>query len=191
MQLAKVVESCEKTEILAWVAENISKIRSHSRKYLAYSPYECEEFIQAAYEAALLAYNDENHEFEQSFWFHYKKACLDMTYTKGDKTLPCFHEEYIEFGDDERPPTYVSTSPAEIFEEDDATKSSDCLSHRQEEAVIRKALRVMTAKEREVWELLLLGMSLKKVAAILGKSKTAVIKLREAGKQRVKVFCLS
>jgi len=161
MQLAKVVEGCEKTEALAWVAENISKIRGHSRKYLAYSPYECEEFMQAAYEAALLAHNDESHEFEQSFWFHYKKACMDMTYTKGDKTLPCFHEEYIEFGDDERSPTCVSTPPAEIFE-DDATKPSDCLSHRQEEAVIRKALQAMTRKEREVWELLLLGMSLKK-----------------------------
>lgn len=181
MQL--VVESWEqreKVDILSWVQDNLSKIRGHARKYLTYTPYEPEEFIQAAYEAALLAQNDESHEFKQSFWFHFKKACLNMTYSKGDKAIPCYHEEYIEFGSDDSPPTCISIQPAI-----DDTPTHQ-LSPNLEDSLISTALQEMTAKEREVWELLLLGMSLKKVAAILGKSKTAVIKLRESGKNRVK-----
>lgn len=183
MQLAREAGSWEKTNILAWVHKNMPKIRSHARKYLAYSPYEYDDFGQAAYEAALLAQNDRSHEFEQSFWFHFKKACLNMTYSKGDKSIVCFHEEYVEFGSDDRPPTNQQHFHPAI----DDTPTC-LLSHRQEEALIISTLAAMTAKEREVWELLLQGMSLKRIASIMGKSKTAVIKLKESAKKRVESF---
>ena len=159
--------------VVEWVGKNKSKINSCINKYISYSPYEYEEFMQAAYEAALRAFYDKEHEFEQSFWFHFRKYCLEMTYTKGCKALPCFH---VEFG--ENLPAIQSTPPV-------INDATSCLSHRQEDVVVSMALSLMTKKEKEVWELLLLGFSLKKIAAVLGKSKTAVIKLREKGKRRL------
>lgn len=181
MQLAKEFSVCEKRaaiDILVWVDENLPKIKGHARKYLAYSPYELEEFIQSAYEAAILAERCEGYEYEQAFWFHFKKSCLNMTYSHGNKKIKCFHEEYREFGDDDNPPTYIKVQP----KIDDTINFT--LSDVVGASIIRDALEIMTNKEKEVWELLLKGLGLKRTATYLGKSKTAVIKLRDAGKKR-------
>lgn len=173
-------EKSEKIDIYTWVKENLPKIKRHAMKYLVYSPYELEEFVQAAYEAVILAERNVVYEFEQSFWFHFKKACLNMTYSHGDKRIKCYHEEYREFGDDDTPPThaYVSIQPT------DSSDDTMAVSDDAKDTFFREALSLMTLKEREVWELLLKGEGLKKIAIHLGKSKTAVIKLKNAGIKR-------
>lgn len=170
-------EKSEKIDIYAWVKESLPKIKRHAMKYLTYSPYELEEFVQAAYESAILAKRNVGYEFEQSFWFHFKKSCLNMTYSHGDKRIKCYHEEYREYGDDDTPPTYA-------YQPTDSSDDTMAVSDDAKDTIFREALSLMTSKEKEVWELLLKGEGLKKIAICLGKSKTAVIKLKESGKKR-------
>lgn len=175
-------ERQQSIDIYLWVNENLPKIKKHAMKYRAFSPYELEEFVQSAYEAALLAEKNEGYEFERSFWFHFKKSCLNMTYSHGDKKIKCYHDEFREFGDDDNPPTYACMTIQPTFSTD--KDDTMAISEDAKDAIFREALSLMTSKEREVWELLLRGLGIKQAATYLGKSKTAIIKLKEAGKKR-------
>lgn len=176
MELLEKID--RETEVINWVNANLHKISTHSRKYLPYSPYELDEFIQTAYEAALVAASNIEYEFERSFWFHFKKACLNMTYNKGLKSVLCQHKEFREYGDDDNPPTFIAIGKTEQSQSYEYPAS-------QVSGVISYALSKMTAKEREVWKHLLQGRSVNMTARILNKSKTAVIKLKLAGERRV------
>lgn len=164
---------------ITWLEENIYKIKGHARRYLASSPYELEEFIQTAYEVALSIEQHDEYVFEQTFWLNYKKSCRNMLYNKGDKRIQCVHEEYIEFGSQEKKATNISVLPNYIEEDNQEDK----------DVLVKKVLAVMTDKEREVWELLLDGWNLKEISRRLNKSKTAVIKLKTAGLNR-SIACL-
>jgi len=180
------VSEVVKVDVFTWIEDNLPKIRGHARKYLAYSPYDLEEFIQAAYECVLKAESDTDHDFERSFWFYYKKACKEMTYSKGYK-IPCFHEEYREqWEDDDTPPTIVPTQPVLNYSDDfsDVDEADKIMA-------VSEALSSMTKREKDAWKLLLNGISIKKTAAMLGISKTAVIKLRDSGLKKAQQAVLS
>ncbi|MDA8161663.1 MAG: hypothetical protein M0022_01975 [Desulfobacteraceae bacterium] len=109
IELGGALTDISEEELLHWVHGNLAKIKGHARKYLPYSPYEMEEFMQQAYEAAVRACGRSPQigpTFEKIFWSSFRIACIKMTYTHGEK-IDVYHEEYREFGDDEEAATRV------------------------------------------------------------------------------------
>jgi len=67
---------------IAWVDQNIKQIAGHSRKYLPYAPYDQEDFLQDAYEAALEAATVSTERqviFPACFWNLYKGKLAAVT----------------------------------------------------------------------------------------------------------------
>ena len=67
---------------IAWVDENAKQIAGHSRKYLPYAPYDQEDFLQDAYEAALEAATvsmERQVFFPACFWTLYKGKISAVT----------------------------------------------------------------------------------------------------------------
>ena len=69
-------------DAIEWVDQNAKKIAGHSRKYLPYAPYDQEDFLQDAYEAALEAAKvsmDRQIFFPACFWNLYKGKISAVT----------------------------------------------------------------------------------------------------------------
>lgn len=67
---------------IAWVDQNAKQIAGHSRKYLPYAPYDQEDFLQDAYEAALEAATvsmERQVFFPACFWNLYKGKISAVT----------------------------------------------------------------------------------------------------------------
>jgi len=67
---------------IAWVDQNAKQITGHSRKYLPYAPYDQEDFLQDAYEAALEAAaisEDRQVFFPACFWTLFKGKIAAVT----------------------------------------------------------------------------------------------------------------
>ncbi len=182
-------------DVLKWVEDNLPQIKGHARKYLAYSPYELEEFVQQAYETALAVRKDNRLRavpFGRIFWSSFRIDCLGMTYTRGRSDV--FHDEYQEFGDEESPATEM---PAEflidgekIFDSIDGQPEPidivNGLEPEKRKMVVRRALDLMTFKERRAWEFRLAGYTRRETAMLMGVSRQNVQNFLKRGLMRVK-----
>lgn len=188
----------EKTEVFEWVKKELPKIRGFIRKYKNYSPYEEEEFISQAYLTAVEAEARARSNckgYDYYFWSLFKQACREMTYTKGYR-IPCYHEEYVEFGDDDKAPTKLPKkywNNDNIFEDmDDGSCSGNGNGHIEVEKLrekkIKKALSLMTPLERKVWRYLLKGQRVCDIAKKMGYKRQYIQKLRNKGMERVKEY---
>lgn len=201
---------------MGWVEANRKKIISNIRKYMPYSPYAGEDFLQAAYLAAFEAARDTNQldrpdMFEQFFWVIFRRACCKFaSYPSVEKAFgydgckaPVLHVEYVEHGDIENAPTdaYLSDTPeTELLQKhaNNFAGESPFASFFADDdihaAALRKELRsCMRPEEATVWEHLL-GLAgnggcltLKSAAEKLGyNSRQAVAHVRDRGLQRLK-----
>ena len=192
---AKAPVAMDAEDILKWVEDNLPQIKGHARKYLAYSPYELEEFVQQAYETALGVRKDNRLKtvsFERIFWSAFRVDCLGMTYTHGRSDV--FHDEYQEFGDEESPAT---ETPAEllidgekIFDSIDGQPEPidivDDLSPEERKMVVRRALDLITFKERRAWEFRIAGYTRRETARLMDVSRQNVQNFLKRGLMRVK-----
>lgn len=186
-------------DLYGWVGERMARIRGHARKYLAYSPYEMDEFVQQAYETALLAREDCLRRgapadiacFEKMFWSSFRIACLRMTYTHGKKAV-ISHEEYQESGDENAPATQT---PAEVLigGGEDISETSgagpgrvDELTPAQKRAFARQVLALMTPREKLAWEHILAGRTRRQAARSMGITRQSVQDLLRWGIKRAK-----
>ena len=183
-------------DVLKWVEDNLPQIKGHARKYLAYSPYELEEFVQQAFETALGILKDNRLKavpFERIFWSSFRIDCLGMTYTRG-KSKDVFHDEYQESGDDESPatgtPAELLIDGEEIFDSIDGqpeeTGIVDDLLPEERKMVVRRALDLMTFKERRAWEFRLAGYTRRETARLMCVSRQNVQNFLKRGLMRVK-----
>jgi hypothetical protein len=75
-------------DAILWVDQNVKQIQGHTRKYLPFAPYDQEDFLQDAYEAALEAVNvsaDRQIPFPACFWILFKGKVSDVTPNPGSK----------------------------------------------------------------------------------------------------------
>lgn len=187
---------------LSWVAMHTGRIAWRARKFIPYSPYTKDDFIQQSYIAAYGAIKKsmkrgEPERFESYFWVELKSQYSRMatdpskrTILGGDASLsPCIREEYREDGNNEKPATRQSTkihTPQKLIEteniEDEVVRNSS----------IRKALSVMTIRQRQVWEFLL-GYhgqipTTREIGRRIGITRQRVEKLRDKGLRRVEIY---
>ena len=184
-------------ELLHWVRENLAKIKGHARKYLPYSPYEMEEFIQQAYEAAIRACGRSPQigpTFEEIFWSSFRIACIKMTYTQGEK-IEVRHEEYREFGDEDEAATRVPEGyldgRKEVFrsmEDDcrDAIEIIDSMSPQEQKIAVSQVLALMDPRERRAWEFHFQGYSGRETAKLMGVTRQRVQNLLKRGLRRAR-----
>ena len=97
-------------EAVAWVDQNARMIQSHTRKYLSYAPYDQEDFLQDAYEAAIVAARvsaDRQIPFPPCFWITFKGEIAGVTpypdsgHHAGSFSPPttmCFSSEFFDWG---------------------------------------------------------------------------------------------
>ncbi len=197
--VAALVPAAE--DLFGWVEKNIKQIRGHARKYLAYSPYEIDEFVGQAYETALRAreaclQKGEPADyvcFEKMFWASFRIACLGLTYTHG-KPAVISHEEYQESGDDDAPatktPAELLIDGEEILEDSAAagpvTGPVGELTPAQKRAAARQVLELMTPRERLAWEYSLAGKTRRQAARKMGITRNGVMNLLRRGLKRAK-----
>ena len=184
-------------ELLHWVRENLPKIKGHAKKYLFYSPYELEEFIQQAYEAAVRACGRSPRmgaSFEKIFWSTFRIACIKMTYTHGEK-IDVYHEEFREFGDEEeaatRVPAEFLSGRKEVFrsmDDDcrDAIEIIDSMSPQEQKIAVSQVLALMDPRERRAWEFHFQGYSGRETAKLMGVTRQRVQNLLKRGLRRAK-----
>lgn len=178
-----------------WVDNRLHSIRRFIQKYLPYSPYQEDDFIAQAYLSAMEAEIQARTNcrgFEYYFWVLFRQACREMTYTRGQK-IPCYHEEYLECGFEETPPTKV---PEEMLP--DGRKMMETMERREtgdmdltpaeEHVLINKALDIMRPLERLVWRYLLQGYRICEIARMRGCSRQRIQKLRDNGLRRVRKY---
>ena len=183
-------------DVFKWVEDNLPQIKGHARKYLAYSPYELEEFVQQAYATVLEIRKDARLKavpFERIFWSSFRVDCLGMTFTHG-KSKDVFHDEYQESGDDESPatgtPAELLIDGEEIFDSIDGQPEPfdivDSLAPEERRMVVRRALDLMTFKERRAWEFRLAGYTRRETARLMRVSRQNVQNFLKRGLMRVK-----
>jgi RNA polymerase sigma factor (sigma-70 family) len=182
--------------LLQWVNKNLPRIKGHARKYLHYSPYELEEFIQQAYESALKASDDSVRRgisFETLFWSSFRIACLRMTYTRGE-IIEAYHEEFLEFGDAEMMATRV---PMDLLDGEegiiraidgcpDDINPIDGLSPEERNILAKEVLGLMLPKEKQAWEHLITGCSTRETARFMGVSRQRIQNLIKKGIRRAR-----
>jgi len=69
-------------EAIAWVDENAGKIQGHIWKYMPFAPYDQDDFLQSAYEAAILAAKvsaEREIPFPPCFWVTFKSKIAEVT----------------------------------------------------------------------------------------------------------------
>ena len=184
-------------ELLHWVRANLPKIKGHAKKYLSYSPYELEEFIQQAYEAAVRACGRSPRmgaSFEKIFWSTFRIACIKMTYTQGEK-IDVFHEEFREFGDEEeaatRVPAEYRTNGKVVFgamDDDcrDPLEIIDSMSPQEQKIAVSQVLALMDQRERRAWEFHFQGYSVRETAKLMGVTRQRVQSLLKRGLRRAR-----
>jgi len=82
------MQSFSPEDAIAWVDRNAKQIAGHSRKYLPFAPYDQEDFLQDAYEAALEAAEvsvDRQIPFPACFWVLFKSKVSAVTPNPGSK----------------------------------------------------------------------------------------------------------
>lgn len=82
------MQSFSPEEAIDWVDQNAKQILGHTRKYLPFAPYDQEDFLQDAYEAALEASKiseERQIPFPACFWVLFKGKISDVTPNPGSK----------------------------------------------------------------------------------------------------------
>ena len=95
-------------EAIGWVNENTKPILGHIRKYLPFAPYDQEDYLQDAYEAALAAVQvarDRQVPFVACFWIVFRRRITEVT--------P--HPESKHHGGSQSPPTTICDSDADNY----------------------------------------------------------------------------
>lgn len=95
-------------EAVGWVNENAKTILGHIRKYLPFAPYDQEDYLQDAYEAALAAVQiarDRQVPFVACFWVVFRRRITEVT--------P--HPESKHHGGSQSPPTTICDSDADSY----------------------------------------------------------------------------
>ncbi len=197
MELGGALTDVSDEELLHWVSENLPKIKGHAKKYLSYSPYELEEFIQQAHETAVKACGDSLRKgvsFEKMFWSSFRIACIKMTYTHGEK-IDVYHEEFREFGDEDematRVPAEFLASRKEVFrsmDDDcrDAIEIIDSMSPQEQKIAVSQVLALMDPRERRAWEFHFQGYSVRETAKLMGVTRQRVQNLLKRGLRRAR-----
>ena len=196
IELDGALTDISEEELLYWVRENLTKIKGHARKYLPYSPYELEEFIQQAYETAVRACrkNRQKNDFEKIFWSSFRIACVKMTYTHGEK-IDVYHDEYREFGDDDEaatrvPAEYRDNGKAVFRAMDDDCRDPleiiDTMSPQEQKIAVQEVLALMDSRERRAWEFHFQGYSCRETAKLLGVTRQRVQNLLKRGLRRAR-----
>ncbi|MDA8171848.1 MAG: sigma-70 family RNA polymerase sigma factor [Nitrospiraceae bacterium] len=196
IELGGALTDVSEEELLHWVRENLAKIKGHAKKYLPYSPYELEEFIQQAYETAVRACrkNRQKSDFEKIFWSSFRIACIKMTYTQGEK-IEVRHEEYREFGDEEAmatrvPAEYLASGKGAFRSMDDDCRDVieivDSMSPQEQKIVVSQVLALMDPRERRAWEFHFQGYSGRETAKLMGVTRQRVQNLLKRGLRRAR-----
>jgi DNA-binding CsgD family transcriptional regulator len=174
-------------------------IRTYARKFMIFSPYEIRDYLSEAHVAAYEAMkacikNGEEHMYERYFWTLVKSAFARMSTNPSQKDVipgedagpmavvfETYAEEWTEREGKEKRPTRVVSSaqtPGRLFR----PESIESILHARQ---VRAALAAMTAKQRDVWLLIMEGRDASEIARILGASRQNVEKLRETGLKKV------
>ncbi len=166
-----------------WVDRNVKKIKGRAAKFLRYSPYDMEDFLQQAYATALVAVDISQARevpFEACFWILFSAESRMMA--SNPATRNCFEEfreDYTEEG----------LSPTLIHELYQAQRDESWGEDRELTAELaEKALSVMTERQREVWSYLLSGKhySTLEIAKAMKVTRQVIEELRDAGLRRVR-----
>ncbi len=197
MEFGGALTDVSDEELLHWVRENLPKIKGHAKKYLSYSPYELEEFVQQAYEAAVRACERSlrmGATFEKIFWSSFRIACIKMTYTHGEK-IDVYHEEFREFGDEDematRVPAEFLAGRKEVFrsmDDDcrDPLEIIDSMSPQEQKIAVSQVLALMDPRERRAWEFHFQGYSGRETAKLMGVTRQRVQNLLKRGLRRAR-----
>jgi len=169
-----------------WVEGNMKKVRGRAAKFQRYSPYDMEDFIQQAYEAALTAVDVSRN---QSLPF---EACFWVIFTADSRTMasnPVTRNHYENFREEYTKQGHAPSVPKEIYQ----PSPEERLSWEDLEAVqmlIDIAVSVMTSRQREVWRLLLGDKrhTTAEIAEIMGVKRQVVEELRDSGLRRVRRY---
>lgn len=179
---------------------NRKKITKYSGKYLPFSPYSPEDFIQQAYISAFEAIKESTKKkdvkFESCFWVRFKSDCCDMATNpskmdvvpESEDKSPCVFEEYREEYSEEN---HKPATPQIVWNltQFDFLDETEALANK---ASIREAMNVMTLRERLIWDYIL-GLctpayTIQELASIETVSRQCIAKLRDNGLERVRRF---
>ncbi len=138
-------------DAILWVDQNAKQIQGHTRKYLPFAPYDQEDFLQDAYEAALEAVNvsaDRQIPFPACFWILFKGKVSDVTPNPGSKR---------NAGSPSPPSTFCDWTDFSRDEFDQATMddNAESLSSIDIDKVYPLIQHYLTPVEERVLELLL------------------------------------
>ncbi len=89
-------------EVIDWVDQNTKQIIGHAKKYLPFAPYDRDDFLQDAYEAALEASSistERQISFPACFWIVFKGKISDVTPNPGSKRNGGSHSPPSNFCD--------------------------------------------------------------------------------------------
>ena len=170
---------------IQWVEKNVKKIKGRAVKFLRYSPYDMEDFIQQAYVAALSAADVAQRRgiaFEACFWILFSAESRKMA--SDPVTRNCFEE----FRDDYMEEALSPTFPHEFRE---LPWDGDGIGEEDQELtdeLTEMALSMMTARQGVVWRYLLSKRhySSLEIAKLMNVTRQVVEELRDTGLRRVK-----
>jgi hypothetical protein len=136
---------------IAWVDENVKQIAGHSRKYLPYAPYDQEDFLQDAYEAALEAATvsmERQVFFPACFWTLYKGKISAVTPNPDSK---------CKAGSSAPPRAFCDSSDftSKQFVQDDTTHHLEPLFNIDVDQAYPFVRHYLTPKEEQILEALL------------------------------------
>lgn len=168
-----------------WVAKNARKIKGRAAKFLRYSPYDMEDFLQQAYVTALAAVDislTRDVPFEACFWVLFSAESRMMA--SNPVTRNCFEEFREEYTEEGLSPTLIQESYQVPWDGDGIGEEEQELTGELRE----KALSTMTDRQREVWGYLLSERhySTLEIAKVMKVTRQVVEELRDAGLKRVK-----
>lgn len=204
------------TQAYEFVETNKKIIAGYARRFLPYSSYPIDEFIQQAYESAYHALQacitKQNHDkYIGYFWMQYLRDCSKMANIPSKKKLyekciknsiknkslveeilkelscsPIIHEEYKECHTDNIPATTTASptlNPLQILIDNEEALGNELKELIQEET-IKKALMLMTKREKQSWEYRLghhhnKKYTINEIALMLNIKKSKVIKLKK------------
>jgi DNA-binding CsgD family transcriptional regulator len=190
----------QNTRAFVSVAKRKAMITRYARKFMIFSPYEIRDYLSEAHLAAYEAMkacikNGEEDRYERYFWTLVKSAFAMMSTNPSQKDVvpgkdagpmavffETYTEEWSEREGEEKRPTSVASSTQTLGRLFRLESIESTLRARQ----VRAALAAMTAKQRDVWLLIIEGRDTSEIAQILGGSRQNVEKLRETGLKNVK-----
>lgn len=138
-------------DAIAWVDENTKQIAGHSRKYLPYAPYDQEDFLQDAYEAALEA---ATLSMERQFFF---PACFWTLYKGKISAVTPNPDSRCKAGSSAPPRTSCDSSDftSKLFSQEETPCHLDLLFNIDIDQIYPFVRHCLTPKEEQILEALL------------------------------------